>query len=123
MKTSIRTFVIAFVILGSAVFTINAEGVEGKGGKKAAKKDNQYSYQAAINLHHGNLVAVQFMKPSDQKVTVTIKNEQGKIVHHESIKKHDLLVKKYNLDAFPHGTYQVIVKNGDAVTKKAITIK
>ncbi|MGB0526109.1 MAG: DUF3244 domain-containing protein [Flammeovirgaceae bacterium] len=123
MKVSVKTFALVLVLLASITVGVQAEG-NGKGGKKAkAKKESAYSYQAAINLHQDNTVAVHFMKPTDQKVTISIKDQNGKIVHYEAVKKHDLVVKKYEMSTFPKGAYRVIVKNGDEVLEKSIQIK
>ena len=118
MKTLVQKIVFA-VLLGCVCFA--AQAGNGKKGKDAT--DMKMPYSAAINLHRGNVVAVQFTKPSAQKVTVTIKDQNGKVIKYERLQKHDIMVKKYALADFPKGSYQVEVSNGRQTLQKAITLE
>ena len=123
MKTLAKRIVLFALIMTVSVFSAFANG-EGKGDdKKKKKKDSAYSYKAAINIHRDNIVAVHFMKPADQRVTVTIRNQVGHIIKFESIRKYNMVVKRYVLDQFPKGKYTVEVKSGDEVLTKEIELK
>ncbi|MGB0522186.1 MAG: T9SS type A sorting domain-containing protein [Flammeovirgaceae bacterium] len=122
MKTLAKTIGLTMVML--AVISFSTFAGDGKKKKKAkSKKKTQMVYQAAINEHYDNTIAIHFQKPSDQKVSITIRDQKGKILKYEVIRKHDLVVKKYVLDKFPKGTYQVEVRNGNEVLTKEITVE
>jgi len=118
MKALVQKFVFA-VLLGLVCFSAQA----GNGKKGEGAKDMKMPYSAAINMHRGNVVAVQFTKPSDQKVTVTIKDATGKIVKYERLSKHNIMVKKYALADFPKGDYQIEVSNGAESLQKSIMLE
>lgn len=121
MKTLVKNIAFTLVFITTISFTVNATG-KGKGKNKKKAEATNMIYKAAINEHNGNMIAVQFMKPSNQKVSITVRDQTGKIIKHEVIKKHNLVVKKYVLDQFPAGTYQIEVQNGDQILKKKIYI-
>ena len=123
METQVKK--IAFFVLFMTVFAFSsfANGEGKRKGKEAAKKDHATAYQAVINIHRGNQVAVQFTKPSSEKVTIAIKDQHGKIVKFEKVTKHDLVVKKYVLNNLPAGVYTVEVKGGGEILSKNITVK
>ena len=123
MRTLVKSIAFTLLILATINFTAFAGGGDKKGKKGKGKKDVQMPYKAAINKHAGNTVAVQFQKPSDDKVSITIKNADGKILKYETVRKHDLVVRKYVLDKFPAGKYTIIVANGSEVLTKDITVK
>lgn len=113
------------LILGCFTFATHAVGGGGKKAKKkeAARKAAPQVYRAAINIHPNNMVAVQFEKLYDQQVTITIKDEAGKTVRQERVKKHHVMVKKYVLKDVPKGLYTIEVDNGTEVIKKEITVE
>lgn len=122
MKTIIKSLAFTFMILATVNFAAVAGGGNKKGKKAKAKKDIQFPYKAVINQHRGNTVAIQFQKPSADKVSITIQDENGKTLRYETVKKHNLVVKKYVLDKFPAGSYKVIVSNGSEVITQKVTV-
>ena len=124
MKSSILKLiapVLVFVlVVNSAVFA-NKNG-KGESGKKKKKVEAKMIYQSSIHQHKDDLVAVHFVKPSDSKVTISIKDSAGKILHQETVKKHDKVVKRYLLNKFPKGNYTVTIQNGSEKTVKEIVL-
>ena len=107
------------MLFGCLFFAVQAgDGKKGKG-----TKDTNFTYHAAINLHHNNVVAIQFTKPSDQRISITIKDANGKIIKFETLKKHNMMVKKYQLSQFPAGNYQVEIASGKDLLIKEITVE
>ncbi len=125
MKSSILKFiapVLVFVLFANSAVFANKNGKGESSKKKSKKVEAKMVYQSSIHQHKDDLVAVHFIKPSDSKVTISIKDSAGKVLHQETVKKHDQVVKKYLLNKFPKGSYTVTIQNGNEKTVKEIVL-
>ena len=125
MKTFILTLIAISFSFSSFAFSGDTEG-EKKRTRKEKKEASAAAapkvYKASINQRKGDLVAVHFMKLPGQKVTITIKDESGKTLYSESVKKYNQMIKKYDLNEFPAGEYKVEINNGSEKLIKKVTL-
>ena len=117
----------AILMFASVSVFANDKNDEKASKKKKVKgekvKGEKVVYQASIHKHKGNVVAVHFSKPTSQTVKITIKSMDGKVLFKETVKQYDMAVKKYVLDKFPLGRYQVEIDNGSEVVKEVVILR
>jgi len=53
--------------------------------------------------------------PTDQKVTVKLKKENGMLVHQKNLKKAENNRITYDISSLPEGKYQFVVSSGKEV--------
>ncbi len=110
MKTFILSLIVAFsLVIGSAsARSIDADNLD---------------FQAGIYAHTGKNVWVHINRQSASGVVISIKNSEGLVIFRQAVQAHQLVVKKYDLTAFPSGEYTVEVKHAENVVSQVVSLK
>jgi len=79
--------------------------------------------KANIFAQSNGMVFVQLENPVDSKVKIAIIDQDGNLLHTETIKEDVRTVKRYDISNLPAGTYSYSVYSKDYSVKKKIEKK
>ena len=121
MKTLILTT--ALVVLTTIAFSQTPEKSESSQSEPTSEK---VTYELVKNYQDELILVLK--KESDQKVTVKLKEENGRLIHQKVLRKAENNCLTYDISALPEGKYQFEIKNekniicSKTINKSAATI-
>lgn len=114
MKASLKLLVVVAFTTVANVALANVD---------KARNEKSSEVSAQIFSATQDMIYVQLEKAGEGKVLIQIYDQEGRVLHHESIKKDTKVLKRFDISSLPSGLYTYEVSNKAYTLRKKIEKK